>query len=104
MFSPILISLLVAMFFPANMGASGTSAAFLSAYGSNLIRKDLISGLFGIFVFIGAIVAGEKVTLTIGKGILPESAMNLTTVTIILVAIGLSMFFANMIKVPQTTS
>jgi len=75
MFSILLIPFIIAMFLSLNMGGSGTAPSFSAAYGAGLIRKDLIPGLFGIFVFIGAILAGKKVVLTIGKGILPADIM-----------------------------
>ncbi|MCA9398538.1 MAG: anion permease [Candidatus Omnitrophica bacterium] len=104
MFNILLIPFLTAMFLAINMGGSGTAPAFSSAYGANLIRKDLIPGLFGLFVFAGAILAGKKVALTVGKGILPGELMTLTLTTIILLSVSLSLFLANVLKVPQSTS
>ena len=104
MFSILLIPFIIAMFLSLNMGGSGTAPSFSAAYGAGLIRKDLIPGLFGIFVFIGAILAGKKVVLTIGKGILPADIMGLTLTTIILLSVSLSLLFANLLKIPQSTS
>jgi len=104
MFSVLLIPLIFAMFLAINMGGSGTAPSFSAAHGANLIRKDLIPGLFGIFVFFGAIIAGKKVSLTIGKGILPSEVMDLTLTSIILISVGLSLLVANLLKVPQSTS
>ena len=78
MFSPMLsiylIPFFVAMFLAVNMGGSGTAASFSAAYGSNLIRRGLIPGLFGIFVFLGAIFAGKKVVITMSGEILPSGS------------------------------
>lgn len=104
MFNTLLIPFLTAMFLAINMGGSGTAPAFSSAYGANLIRKDLIPGMFGIFVFAGAILAGHKVTRTIGSGVLPGEMMSLTLTTIILISVSVSLFLANVLKVPQSTS
>ncbi len=104
MFSILLIPFIIAMFLSLNMGGSGTAPSFSAAYGAGLIRKDLIPGLFGIFVFIGAILAGKKVVLTIGKGILPADIMGLTLTTIILLSVSLSLLFANLLNIPQSTS
>jgi sulfate permease len=104
MFSLLLIPFIVAMFLSINMGGSGTSPSFSAAYGADLIRKDLIPGLFGISVFFGAVLAGKKVFITIGRGILPSDIMGLTLTTIILLSVSLSMLFANFLKVPQSTS
>jgi sulfate permease len=108
MFSPLisilLIPFLTAMFLAINMGGSGTAPSFSSAYGANIIRKDLIPGLFGIFVFLGALVAGKKVVLTIGGSILPSTVMGLSLTTIILLSVSLSLLSANLLRVPQSTS
>jgi sulfate permease len=99
-----IVPLLVAMFLAINMGGSGTAPSFATAYGANLIRRDLIPGLFGIFVFAGAIIAGKKVILTVGGDILPTEAVSLTLTVIVLASVALSLFFANMLRVPQSTS
>lgn len=104
MFSILLIPFLFAMFLAVNMGGSGTAPSFSAAYGADLIRKDLIPGLFGIFVFLGAVVAGKKVSLTIGKGILPGDTMGLTITSIVLLSVALSLLLANLLKIPQSTS
>jgi len=108
MFSPLLslllVPFLVAMFLAMNMGASGTSPSFSAAYGANLLPREAIPGLFGTFVFLGAILAGKKVTLTIGGGILPGEIMGLPLTTVILLAIALSLLMANLLRVPQSTS
>ncbi len=104
MLSIHLLPLLVAMFLAINMGGSGTAPSFSAAYGANLIRRDLIPGLFGIFVFAGAIIAGKKVILTVGGDILPSEHVTLTLTVIVLASVSLSLFFANMLRVPQSTS
>lgn len=94
----------IALFLAFNMGASGTAPSFSAAYGARLIRKELIPGLFGIFVIGGALLAGRKVLATIGGEILPAGQMNLVSVSVVLLASALSLFFANILKVPQSTS
>ncbi|OHB78808.1 MAG: hypothetical protein A2Z25_19280 [Planctomycetes bacterium RBG_16_55_9] len=87
MFSPMLsiliIPFLAAMFLAINMGGSGTSPSFAAAYGSNIVRKDSIPVLFGAFVFLGAIIAGKKVALTIGKDIVDIGPLGATFVSIL---------------------
>jgi sulfate permease len=99
-----IIPLLVAMFLAINMGGSGTAPTFAAAYGANLVRKDLIPGLFGIFVFAGALIAGQKVIMTVGGDILPSETVGMTMSVIVLGSVALSLFFANMLRVPQSTS
>lgn len=100
----ILLPFLLAMFLAANMGASGTAPSFSAAYGAGLIRKELIPGLFGVFVLLGALVAGDKVLGTIGNDILPANNMDFTVTSIILVSVSLSMLLANLLAIPQSTS
>ncbi len=104
MISVHIIPLLVAMFLAVNMGGSGTAPSFSAAYGANLVRRDLIPGLFGIFVFFGAVVAGQKVILTVGGDILPSESVSMTLSVIVLGSVGLALFFSNMLRVPQSTS
>lgn len=99
-----LIPLLVAIFLALNMGASGTAPSFSAAYGSGIIKREQIPFLFGLFVLLGAITAGDKVIATIGGAILPAEHMSMVVVTIVLLASALSIFFANLLKVPQSTS
>lgn len=102
--SVLTIPFLLAMFLAINMGGSGTSPAFSAAYGANVIKKSLIPGLFGVMVLIGALMAGNKVTLSLGNNILAESFFTPFVTAIILLSIGLSMFVANLLGVPQSTS
>lgn len=100
----ILIPLGAAIFLSVNMGGSGVASAFSAAYGANLIRKDLIPGLFGAFVLLGALFSGEKVVNTLGSGIVRESHFSITLTTIMLISVGIAIMLANMLKVPQSTS
>jgi len=60
MISPLLIPFIIAMFLAINMGGSGTAPSFSAAYGANIIRRNLIPGLFGIMVFSGSDYCREK--------------------------------------------
>ena len=104
MFTGLLIPFLAAMFLAINMGGSGTAPAFSAAYGARIIRKDLVPGLFGLFVFLGAILAGKKVALTMSGGVLPASSMSIELTTIILLSVGLALLIANLLGVPQSTT
>ncbi len=104
LFSHLLIPFLVAMFLAVTMGGSGTAPAFSAAYGSNIIRKSLIPGLFGIMVFLGAIVAGKGTATTMGKGLLEPEMMSFTVVSIILFSVAIALLIANLFGIPQSTS
>ncbi len=104
MISFYIIPLLVAMFLAVNMGASGTAPSFSASYGANIIRKEMIPGLFGVFVFAGAVLAGGKVIRTVGGDILPGNIVDTTLAVIVLGSVALALLFANLLKVPQSTS
>ena len=104
LFNVLTIPFLLAMFLAINMGGSGTSPAFSAAYGANVIKRSLIPGLFGIMVLAGALIAGEKVSLTLGKGLLDQSFFTPLNTSLILLSIGLSLLISILIGVPQSTS
>ncbi len=98
------IPLLLSMFLAVNMGGSGTAPAFSAAYGAGVIKKTIIPALFGIMVLAGALLAGKEVSLTLGKGLLDQTLFSPFVTSIILLCIGLSLFAANLLGVPQSTS
>jgi len=104
LFNHLLIPFLIAMFLGINMGGSGTGPSFSAAYGANVLRKSLIPGLFGIMVFLGAIIAGKGTATTVGKGLIQPELMNLTLTSIILVSVSISLLIANLAGIPQSTS
>ena len=103
-FDQLLIPYLAAMLLAITMGGSGTAPAFSAAYGANVIRKSLIPGLFGIMVFLGAILAGKGTATTMGKGLLNPDLMSFSIVTIILFSVAVSLLIANLAGIPQSTS
>ena len=104
LFNHLLIPFVIAIFLAINMGGSGTGPAFSAAYGSNVLRKSLIPGIFGIMVFLGAILAGKGTATTLGKDLLDPSMMSFTLVSIILFSVAISLLVANLAGIPQSTS
>lgn len=100
----VIILIAVVIFFAMNMGASGIAPSFASIYGGKLIKKRNAIILFGLFVILGAIILGRNVTLTLGKNLLPQEFVNFDVVLKILVSATLSLFVANLLKIPQSTS
>lgn len=100
----LLVPFIIAMFLAINMGGSGTAPSFSAAYGANLVRKNLIPGLFGLMVFLGAIIAGKGTAETLGRGLLKPEMMNYTMVSIILFSVSISLLIANLAGIPQSTS
>ena len=86
------------------MGGSGTGPAFSAAYGANVLRRSLIPGLFGVMVFLGAIIAGKGTAETVGKELLAPELMSRNVVSIILFSVSISLLVANLFGIPQSTS
>ena len=103
-FDQLLVPYIAAMILAITMGGSGTAPAFSAAFGANVIRKSLIPGLFGIMVFLGAVLAGKGTATTIGKGLLNPELMSFSVVTIILFSVAISLLIANLAGIPQSTS
>ncbi|WP_059103146.1 inorganic phosphate transporter [Shouchella shacheensis] len=97
-------ALVIAFFFAMNIGASGTAAAMGPAYGSEAVKSKRVAMLLvGVFAWAGALAGGEVVR-TIGGGIIPESTMQVDVVVIVLAAACLTLFIANIIGIPLSTS
>ncbi|WP_147532737.1 inorganic phosphate transporter [Bacillus marasmi] len=95
----------IALFFAMNIGASGAAASVSVAYGSGAIssrKKALL--LCGVAIFAGAFIGGAEVTKTIGSGLIPQSLLTAKVVLIILSSAALSLFIANLIGIPLSTS
>jgi sulfate permease len=104
MITPFIIPFIIAMFLAINMGGSGTAPSFSAAYSSKTLKLAAIPGLFGIMVFLGAIVGGKETAKTIGSGLLSSDLMSYWVVSIILFSIAISLFVANLFGIPQSTS
>lgn len=100
----LILPMMGAIFLAINMGGSGIGSSFSSVYGSNMLRKDLIPGLYGLFVLAGALLSGGKTMRTLGEGVVNQSVMDFKVVSILLISVGISIFIANILKVPQSTS
>lgn len=101
----ISIAFIVALFFAANIGASGTAAAMGAAYGGGAItnRKFAVI-LAAFFALLGANLGGKEVVLTISKGIVPSNIITLEITIIILFSACFTLFFANRMGIPLSTS
>lgn len=96
--------LVLSVFFAMNMGGANIAGSFAAAYGSRLISRPKAALLFGIFVMLGAIFLGDAVTATLGKRLMPSSLIGYRELVVILFSASSSLFVANLLKVPQSTS
>lgn len=94
----------IVVFFAINMGASGIAPSFAAVYGGRFIKKRLALVLFGVFVILGAVSLGKNVSITLGKNLLPQQFMSYNAALIVLFAATFSLFLANILKIPQSTS
>jgi sulfate permease len=99
------IAVAVACFFAMNIGASGAAASMGVAYGSGAVRRRRVALLLcGVGVFLGAALGGGEVVKTVGEGIVPTSLLSVEVAVIILASACLSLFIANLIGIPLSTS
>ena len=100
----IFIIFIIAAFFAINMGAPSFAGSFSTAAGSAAVTRRAAQVLFLVFALIGAMALGKEVANTLSKGIIPGHLLDKQAVLIILIAATLSLFTANMMHVPQSTS
>ena len=94
----------VVIFFAMNMGGSGIAPTFSAVYGAKLINKKLAAILFTVFVLLGAATLGRGVVKTLSSGILPGEFLSPDVALIILSSATLSLFLANLLAIPESTS
>ncbi len=94
----------IALFFAINIGASGSAASMATAYGGRVINKKLALILMALFAWLGSVFAGKAVIKTVSKGIIPSEILQLDVALIIIIAASLTLFFANILKIPLSTS
>lgn len=86
------------------MGGSGIAPSFAAVYGAHLISRKRAVILFTIFVVLGSLTFGSKVAKTLGSGFFPKELFTIQVALIILASAAISLFVANIIKIPQSTS
>jgi len=99
------ITIAIACFFAMNIGASGAAATMGPVYGSGAVKqKHLALVLAGTGALLGAVVGGGEVVKTVGEGIIPQNIFSVEVALVILLAATLTLFLANMIGIPLSTS
>lgn len=100
-----IVAVVVALFFAVNIGASGTAAAMGEPYGGGALRRSRTALiLVAVCALAGAIVGGGAVTKTIGTELIDASAMTPTLVVVTLAAACITLFSANLLGIPLSTS
>jgi sulfate permease len=99
------VAMAIALVFSMNIGASGAAAAMGVAYGSGAItRKRVALFIVAAGVFLGAYLGGGEVVKTLGSGIIPSNLLTVQLVIIILLSATITLFGANMMGIPLSTS
>ena len=96
--------MIVAIFFAMNMGASGVAPSFCSSYGAKFLGRKSIILLFTFFVIFGTVLLGGGVVKTLSGGIVPAKFISPKIALVILLSATISLFIANLLKIPQSTS
>lgn len=100
-----ILAFIIAFFFAMNIGGSGAAASMGIAYGAGAIPKKRIALLIcGVCVFLGAVLGGGEVVKTIGSGIVPPQTFSVKVVVIVLFAATMTLFLANLLGIPLSTS
>ncbi|MBM4388783.1 MAG: inorganic phosphate transporter, partial [Deltaproteobacteria bacterium] len=94
----------LSVFFALNMGGSGMAPSFSVAIGANIIKRRYAVILFTVFVCFGSLVFGKFVVKTLGSDLVPAENLDPLTVLIVIFSASSSLFLANILKIPQSTS
>ncbi|WP_067622423.1 inorganic phosphate transporter [Alicyclobacillus acidiphilus] len=101
----VIAAWVIALFFAANIGASGTAASMGAAFGAGAItRKWIALVLVAVAAFLGAVIGGGNVVKTISNGLIPSHIVTFEMTVIILASACLTLFGSNLIGVPLSTS
>lgn len=93
-----------AVFMGLNIGGNNAAASMGAAYGAKARTKFQAVILIGIFSLLGAVLSGGEVIKTLGKGILPDGTILLQGAVIAVGAAAMTIFLANIFRVPISTS
>ncbi|MBI5399071.1 inorganic phosphate transporter [Candidatus Saganbacteria bacterium] len=96
--------ILSVIFFAMNMGGSGIAPSFGAVYGARLISHRRAALLFTFFLTLGAATVGSRVVKTLSSGIIPKALFSHDVALIIIFSAAVSLFLANFLKIPQSTS
>src|SRR3990170_8873779 len=94
----------VALFMGLNIGGNNAAASMGAAYGAKVRTKYQAVLLISVFSVLGAVIDGGEVIKTLGKGILPAGTIVLQGAIIAVAASGITVFLANILRVPISTS
>lgn len=100
----IILLFIISTLWALNMGGSGFAVSFAPSLGSKVITKIQSMALFTFFVLLGSLILGDRVANTLYTKVIPAGVIDRYVVLIILSSACLSLFLANIFKIPQSTS
>lgn len=100
----LIAAIAVALFMGINIGGNNAAASMGAAYGAKARTKYQAVVLIGVFSLLGAVFSGEAVIKTLGSGILPKGTILLEGAIIAVGAAGITVFLANILRIPISTS
>lgn len=101
----ITLAIIVAILFAMNIGGSGAAASMGIAYGTGAInRKYLALSICACGILLGAFIGSEAVIQTLGTGLISSDSLSFTIAVIILTSACITLFIANRIGIPLSTS
>lgn len=99
----LLFTIIISIFLAVNMGASGFSVSFTPSIGANILKKNFAVFLYTLFLLSGAILIGNNVVKTLSEKLI-KSTYNVNSSFLIIFSATITMFLANVLKIPQSTS
>ncbi|MCL7414523.1 MAG: anion permease [ANME-2 cluster archaeon] len=100
----MILAYIAALFMGVNIGGNNAAASMGAAYGAGARTKRQAVILIAVFSLLGAVLSGGEVIKTLGHGIVPGQSITVAAAIIAVSAAGISMFAANMVKIPVSTS
>ena len=97
-------AILAAVFMGVNIGGNNAAASMGAAYGAKARTKLQAVALIGVFSLLGAVLNGGEVIKTLGVGILPSGTILLEGAVVAVGAAGITIFLANIVRLPISTS
>ncbi|MFH1683921.1 MAG: inorganic phosphate transporter [Candidatus Margulisiibacteriota bacterium] len=104
MFLKYTLLFITVIFFAINLGGSGIAPSFAAVYGGRLLKKSWVLILFALFLTLGALSFGGRVSTTLGKNIIPANLFTFDIALAVIFSAALAVFISNIFKVPQSTS
>lgn len=100
----LLLLISASVFFALNIGGAVMAPAFGASLGARLLSRRTALVLFGLAVFAGAVLGGSGVAKTLGRDLVPDGTFTPRVTVIVMVAAALSLFLANILRTPQSTT